>query len=50
MKDDIPRKIKVSKEMGNRILSILERPPKKPSKKLMEMAQQFSKTVQADEC
>lgn len=50
MKDDVPRKIKVSKEVGNRILSILERPPKRPSRKLLEMARQYKETVKADDC
>lgn len=45
MKDNVPRKIEVSKAVGDRILSILERPPKRPSKKLMELAQQYKETV-----
>lgn len=48
MQDDVPRKIKVSKEAGNRILSILERPPKRPSKQLLKMTQKYKETVQAD--
>lgn len=49
MKDDIPRRIKVSKEVGNRILSILERPTKQPSEKLMQLAREYKNTVKLDE-
>jgi len=50
MKERIPHKITVSKEVGSRILSILERPPKQPSKKLIEMAQHYQKRVRVDDC